>query len=229
MDERNNVVEFKPVKKRYPTPEEVKRILTEDDEEYYEEESGLEEKILTTKVFINMPFYVRILALTFIIIYLACFATVFLGWCIFQEKSHWVIGAVVALMIMARWKHVYNFGRKKQQFFTLTITNSLIICGILPRYNVEVMSSNQFVKEHRVSSLTDVGSMFKEFEKEEKENERKGIDKWIEGIEISYIFRDATITKSKNYIVLRDGENEIVMPYNKNALEFLETVALIRD
>lgn len=219
MNLHQKVVHIEDFQKRYFNPGEVKQIITGDGNE----------TILRKEIFQNTPFYVRILAALSLVMYLAGLAMICFGWCIFENKVHWGIAVVVTLLLTPCWRHVVNFGRSHQKFFALAITKSRILCAILPKYEGKIYTTHQFVKEQPISSLGNIGERYNNYEETRKRVEAGYIDDFVAGAEVYLTSRYATIKTSKRYIVLRSEENEIFIPYNKSALEFLELVVLVNN
>lgn len=225
------VISIEDFQKRYPTPEEVKRILEPEDFdwEFSEEQTSEDTRILITKVIFNVPIYIRVIALMFLVIYIVSISTIFLGWSIFENKAHWMIGIGISLLVISKAKDFINACKRHQQIYSFAITKNLLLCAILPKNYIEEVNIHEFIKQHPESTLFNFEKLLKDYKQAEKEAEQRSIENPEKGIKIFHISRQALVTVSKRYIVLRDDENEFVIPYNKRALEFLKTVALMSN
>lgn len=225
MNRHTNIIPFRKPKNQKPSPEEVKRVLTETEDDNFN--FGNPDNILSKKTFVTSPLYVRPLAFVFLLLVLASCIFIFLGWVFFENKWHWIISACIGIWVICNARYVINWLKQKRKLFCIAVTPDTILCIVCPQHYIENFNVHEFTRKKSVDELLDLGQLIRDAKQAEKEAEERSLQNIENNSEFFHISRYANISSSKHYITLTHQKRIVTLPYNKSALEFLNQIVLI--
>lgn len=223
MQSQRKVIQIGDIIERGEKRKEVKEFLFGTDE-YEFDEGGTDERLLCEEYFKNTSNITVFIGWIILIALIASLGVILLGWVIFKDVTHWLIGAAISLVVLFALNPLIKFFSQhkinKNYQFKLGFTQNFIIAAIAPKDYIEQVSISEVLQQGESESISEA---YQEAKKISREKTLQNIEN---GTKAYHISRKAQLFYNKEYIVLTDGEDQMVLPYDKRAVKFLKTVAL---